>query len=74
VTAHPLAAALCRACGHPLVSTSANLSGRSPARTALAVRRQLGQSLDYVLSGPAGGADKPTEIRDLRTGRQVRGG
>src|SRR5512134_2349746 len=37
VTAHPLAAALCRLWGRPLVSTSANLSGRPPARTALAV-------------------------------------
>ncbi|MBL8260118.1 MAG: Sua5/YciO/YrdC/YwlC family protein [Candidatus Competibacteraceae bacterium] len=72
VTAHPLAAALCRACGHPLVSTSANLSGRPPARTALAVRRQLGRALDYVLAGPTGGAAKPTAIRDLRSGRQFR--
>ncbi len=74
VTAHPLAAALCQACGHPLVSTSANLSGRPPARTALAVRRQLGWNLDYLLPGPTGGAAKPTAIRDLRTGRVVRAG
>ncbi len=74
VTAHPLAAALCQACEHPLVSTSANLSGRPPARTALAVRRQLGTAIDYLLPGPTGGAAQPTEIRDLRTGRRVRGG
>lgn len=73
VTAHPLAAALCRACGHPLVSTSANRSGRPPARTALAVRRQLGCDLDDLLPGPTGGAAQPTEIRDLRTGRVARG-
>ncbi len=73
VTAHPLAAALCRICGHPLVSTSANLSGRPPARTALAVRRQLGRHLDHVLAGPTGGAAKPTEIRELRSGKRVRG-
>ncbi len=72
VTAHPLAAALCRACGHALVSTSANFSGRPPARTALAVRRQLGQHLDALLPGPTGGAKKPTEIRDLKSGRQQR--
>lgn len=72
VTAHPLAAALCRACGHPLVSTSANRSGRPPARTAPAVRRQLGNSLDHLLPGPTGGAAKPTAIRDLRTGQIVR--
>jgi L-threonylcarbamoyladenylate synthase len=74
VTAHPLAAALCRACGHPLVSTSANLSGRPPARGALAVRRQLGTVIDCLLPGPTGGAAQPTTIRDLRTGRRVRGG
>lgn len=73
VTAHPLAAALCRACGHALVSTSANFSGRPPARTALAVRRQLGRSIDAVLAGPTGGVEKPTEIRDLRSQRLVRG-
>lgn len=73
VTAHPLAAALCRACGHALVSTSANFSGRPPARNVLAVRRQLGRSIDALLPGPTGGADKPTEIRDLRSHRLVRG-
>ena len=73
VTAHPLAAALCRACGHPLVSTSANRSGRPPARTALAVRRQLGRDLDALLPGPTGGAAQPTTIRHLRSGRIVRG-
>ena len=72
VTAHPLAAALCRACGHALVSTSANLSGRAPTRTALAVRRQLGKQLDALLVGATGGAQNPTTIRDLRTQRQVR--
>ena len=74
VTAHPLAAALCRACGHPLVSTSANFSGRPPARSALTVRRQLGAAMDYLLPGPTGGAARPTEIRDLRSGRRVRSG
>lgn len=73
ITAHPLAAALCRACGYPLVSTSANRSGRPPARTVLAVRRQLGCDLDDLLPGLTGGAAKPTEIRDLRTGQVVRG-
>ena len=73
VTAHPLAAALCQTCGHPLVSTSANRRGRPPARTALAVRLQLGRDLDYVLPGPTGGAAQPTAIRDLRTGQVVRG-
>lgn len=74
VPAHPLARALCRAWGGALVSTSANLSGRRPARTALAVYRQLGRWVDYIVPGAVGGADKPTEIRDLRTGRVIRAG
>lgn len=74
VTAHSLAARLCRTCGHALVSTSANFSGRPAARTALAVRRQLGCSIDGVLAGGTGGALRPTVIRDLRSQRLIRSG
>ena len=73
VTAHPMASALCRQYGGPLVSTSANLSGRAPARTALQVQRQFGTALDYLLHGALGELKKPTPIRDLATGRTVRG-
>ena len=41
VTAHPLAAELCRAFGGALVSTSANRHGEPPARTADEVRARL---------------------------------
>ncbi len=72
VTAHPLAAALCRAFGAPLVSTSANLNGKPPARNAEEVRLQLGDLVDYVLEGAVGGLDKPSEIRDALTGKIIR--
>ena len=74
VTAHPLAAALCRAWGGALVSTSANPAGRPPARTALTVRRYFGRGVDLILTGPTGGAAAPTEIRDACSGRIVRPG
>lgn len=74
VTAHPTAAALCRLWGGPLVSTSANRSGQPPARSALSVRRRLGREVDYILPGAVGGAGRPTEIRDFRSGRVVRPG
>jgi len=74
VTAHPLAARLCRAFGGPLVSTSANTSGRPPARTALQARRALGKRVDYFLPGATGGAARPSEIRDARDGRLLRAG
>jgi L-threonylcarbamoyladenylate synthase len=73
VTAHPPAAALCQAWGGPLVSTSANLSGRPPARSALQVHRRLGSLVDCIVPGTTGGAIQPTEIRDLQSGRVVRG-
>jgi L-threonylcarbamoyladenylate synthase len=72
VTAHPIAAALCGRYGGPIVSTSANASGRAPARTALQVQRQFGVKVDYVLHGALGGLDKPTPIRDLASGARVR--
>jgi L-threonylcarbamoyladenylate synthase len=74
VTAHPVASALCRAWGGPLVSTSANISGRPPARSALSARRQLGSQVNFVVSAPVGHARRPTEIRDLQNGRVVRSG
>lgn len=74
VTGHPVAAALCSAAGMALVSTSANKSGRPPARTALAVRAQLGDGVDYVLPGAVGGLARPTEIREALTGKVLRAG
>jgi L-threonylcarbamoyladenylate synthase len=72
LTAHPVAAALCREAGCALVSTSANRHGQPPARSALAVRLRFGDELDFVLDGATGGARGPTEIRDAATGRVIR--
>lgn len=72
LTAHPVAAALCREAGLPLVSTSANVAGRPPARNALVLRRQFGALVDFVVPGRCGPAGGPSEIRDLATGRILR--
>jgi L-threonylcarbamoyladenylate synthase len=72
VTAHPLAAELCRTVGEALVSTSANVSRRPPHRRLLTLRRDLGRSVDYVLAGALGGLEAPTAIRDGRSGRVLR--
>jgi L-threonylcarbamoyladenylate synthase len=73
VTGHPLAANLCRVSQTPLVSTSANLSQRQPARTALQVRLRCGGGVDLVLHGETGGLDRPSVIRDAQTGGLFRG-
>jgi L-threonylcarbamoyladenylate synthase len=72
VTAHPLAAALTRSCGTPLVSTSANISHRTPAKSPLRVRQIFGEQIDLILSGPLGGLHRPTPIRDARSGTLLR--
>ena len=74
VTAHPIAAALCRTAGMPLVSTSANRAGHPPARTALQVRLGCGDGIDLIVPGPTAGLDRPTPIRDGVTGALLRAG
>lgn len=74
VTSHPLAAGLCDLYGGPLVSTSANRSGRPPARTTLRAHRLVGDVVDYVLPGATSGAPRPSEIRDAESGRLLRSG
>lgn len=73
VTDHPLVQQLCRQFGKPLVSTSANLSGREPCRTVAQVKRQFGEYFP-VLPGNVGGRLKPSEIRDALTDKQIRQG
>jgi L-threonylcarbamoyladenylate synthase len=74
VTAHPQSAALCRATGFAIVSTSANRSGHPPARTGIQVRRWFGDELDLILGGATGGRQRPSEIRDALTGLPIRSG
>ena len=72
VTAHALAAELCRAVGAALVSTSANRHGEPPTKTAAEVRAALGDEIDAILNGEVGGLERPTPIRDAITGATVR--
>ncbi len=72
LTTHPIARELCQAAGSALVSTSANISGRPPARNSFVLRRQLGTLVDYVVPGECGRASGPSEIRDLESGKIVR--
>lgn len=73
VTAHPQAAALCRAAGMAIVSTSANRAGDLPARTDREARRRFGRLVDFVLPGVVGDLPAPTPIRDAVTGERIRG-
>jgi len=58
----------------PLVSTSANRSGRSAATSRYQVVLEFGDAVDWIARGRTGGFKGPSEIRDLVTGRVLRGG
>jgi L-threonylcarbamoyladenylate synthase len=73
VTAHAPAAALCRAFGGALVSTSANPHGSPPARSAPAVEAYFGDALEGLLDAPLGEQSRPTTIRDALSGAIIRG-
>lgn len=72
VSAHPTVAALCRAFGGALVSTSANPHGQSPARSPQEVAGYFGDALDGLLTAPLGGAGQPCPVRDAVTGAIIR--
>jgi L-threonylcarbamoyladenylate synthase len=72
VSAHPQVSALCRCFGGPIVSTSANRAGARPAKTALAVQRQMGMQVDGIFCGRLGGSTSPSTIIDVVTGQVLR--
>jgi len=72
LTTHPIAHALCVATGSAIVSTSANVSGRPPARNAFVLRRCFGALVDYIVPGQCGPASGPSEIRELQSGKILR--
>jgi L-threonylcarbamoyladenylate synthase len=72
VTAHAPSAALCRAFGGPIVSTSANRHGEAPARSAADIRAIFGDEPGGVIDAPLGGLDRPTPITDAVSGAIIR--
>lgn len=72
ITKHPLVRELCKKLDSALVSTSANLTGEEPARTALEVAEALDGLIEVILDGKTGELDKPTQIRDSISGQIIR--
>ena len=72
VSKHPVIVELSRLCDHALVSTSANLSGHPPCKTAAQVQDLFGDKLDYVIDAPLGDNNQPTSIFDGKSGLQLR--
>ena len=72
ITSNPVAKALCLAAESPLVSTSANLSGKPTARNRFVLHRQFASVVDYIVPGDCGPSSGPSEIRDFISGKVLR--
>jgi L-threonylcarbamoyladenylate synthase len=68
LTDHPIAKQLCLEFGGALVSTSANKSQGTPAKSAEEVPTIFSEGIDVIVVGEVGSLNKPTEIRDALSG------
>ena len=74
ITAHGPSRELCDALDSALISTSANPSADPPARNAQQVADYFGDRIAGILAGELGSSNKPSEIRDLISGKTIRAG
>ncbi|MDX1795300.1 MAG: Sua5/YciO/YrdC/YwlC family protein [Hydrogenovibrio sp.] len=70
VTHHPIVKALCEQLGTALVSTSANLSGEPPIRSAQACDQSFAGI--PILEGTLSGVESPSQIWDAQTLTRLR--
>ncbi len=71
ITQHPVAKTLCELVG-PLVSTSANVTMETSAKTAAEVTTIFGTKVDLVINAPVGNLAKPTPILNAIDGEILR--
>lgn len=65
VPAHPVARALCRACGGLVTATSANISGEPPTDNPDEVVRTVGGRIDLLLDAGRSPGGPPSTVVDL---------
>lgn len=72
ITDKPLIKQLCKTLQAPLVSTSANISGRATARNSLLVHKHFHSQVDIIIEGFYDVSRQASEIRDIQTGKILR--
>ncbi len=71
VTSHPQIARLCQRVG-PIVSTSANRSGKPVVANRFHCILQFAGEVDWVLPGDCGGSGQSSRIIDMQSGKVIR--
>lgn len=72
VTSLPLAKEICQAFGKPIVSTSANFSGKPPVKSVAELDQALCKLVDAIIEGETGQLSQPTSIVDVILGKTIR--
>lgn len=73
VTQHPLCCALTKHFKGPIISTSANPAGLDSAGSFRQAKRYFANDVDAYVQAPLGGAAMASQIKDLETGKVLRG-
>lgn len=73
ISEHPLIRQVSEGFGGPVVSTSANPAGRTPARDRLQVNLYFNGEVDTITAGQLGEQSQPSRIIDLCSGKVLRG-
>jgi len=71
---HPQVIEICNLLQHPIVSTSANPAGATPANSALKAMQYFSDRVDSYIFGSTGKLNKPTPITDLQSSSIIRNG
>lgn len=72
ISAHPIVREICAQCQSPIISTSANITGKSMSYNVSDVQQHFQDKLDYILDGPLGDSNKPSVIKDAITDEVIR--
>lgn len=72
ITKHPLARELCNTLDSAIVSSSANISGKEPAKTTEEILIQFNHKISIILEGDLGKSQTPSTIRDSISGEIIR--
>jgi len=62
ISQHPVIKKLCSALDRPIISTSANISGKSPAKTGLELHQFFHNKVDKILLASQSLSTKPSKI------------
>ena len=73
VSAHTTVASICNNFDKPIISTSANKSMDDPITRIEKIRDTFDNEVDFIVEGCLGNELKPSVIRDLETGKVIRG-